>query len=585
MNTLSKYKTHLFIFLILSISAVFVTRAFDAAAKKDFWTDEEMTLNISVREHGWKDILVGNIYNQGSAAPLDYLVIKGLDRLRVPLKSLGLPFNVYYRLPSIFYSFASGLIAVWMVFFRINEINRDRPQNRVRPYLFQVILLCAALGLYYFMPQNFHFSIETRPYALWNALWFIAMAYVLTASSWRWPLTLCLSFLALTATASVFQLFCLGVSFVGVSLIKINGDRPCLGVSPHLFQALWIFTLPTLICLYYILTKTQTWGYPDKERYIAEFYYFWTHSQRIGLLAGLGIIISFFMEKHRGAIIVFLTILLLYCISPLINYVTVSKGVYFTPRQYRYYALVYPLFLMALVTLKKVPGKKTGLIPFALGLLVCFFLGRSFYNDYGVDKMKRLNQHIPESYAYLIEIARNPQEVDQTQLKAYQDYYKLLVEYMPYRGDAYGMLGFCNYHAGQPKKAVAAYKSAIIRQKDFFWFHYNLGVLYYKMGQYAKAAQSLEKALTIDQKETFQFILSSKRIYQPILLERQINKNQFVGQQMWEGYRDSCILLEESYHHMGKHEQAAIFSERAKVLIRKNVLEEIEANQIDLELY
>jgi len=171
-----------------------------------------------------------------------------------------------------------------LVFFRINgdEYLFSKKRNKktgARPHLFQIIFLLGVLALYYFMPQNFHFSIEMRPYALWNSLWMVSMVLFMFYEERRWLLSVCLTLLAMTATASIFQLFACAASFLFIKLF--NKEK----WSDVLKSGLQIFTIPMLVCLYYVLGTTQTWNYGKAERYWGEFFYFWKTGERIFLLS------------------------------------------------------------------------------------------------------------------------------------------------------------------------------------------------------------------------------------------------------------------------------------------------------------
>jgi len=65
MNIGMRYKTTLFAFLTLTLSVLFITQAFQAAEKKYFWTDEDMTLNITLTR-GYVDTLLQGAKTHGN---------------------------------------------------------------------------------------------------------------------------------------------------------------------------------------------------------------------------------------------------------------------------------------------------------------------------------------------------------------------------------------------------------------------------------------------------------------------------------------------------------------------------------------
>jgi len=107
------------------------------------------------------------------------------------------------------------------------------------------------------------------------------------------------------------------------------------------------------------------------------------------------------------------------------------------------------------------------------------------------------------------------------------------------KGSAYGMLGFCYYHLGKHKEAVSFYRKALEINPYFFWFHYNLGVVYFKKGQYEQAAVSFKKAQDTVPKHNLKFIRASKVIYVPIVRENLEKFSIPMRGQLMDGYRKS----------------------------------------------
>ena len=575
------FKHIIFIFLASLISFLFVVQAFHHANTKAFWTDEEMTLNITLNQ-SYGNILWKGAKNQGSPSPLEYLALKVLKQLKSKVHSFGLSFNTYYRLNSIFYTVISGMLV--MIFASKVCIFRYTDKPKIGVYLFQIICLLSALSLYYFLPENFHFAIEMRPYALWNSLWMLSLSLFMFDEKCKGWLIVSLTLLALTATASLFQLFAFALSFMIIKQIYKNPFKETL------IACIQIFILPTIICLYYVLNTTQTWNYGQAERYWEEFWYFWVHSQRVFIVSVLGIILTSVSKKFQSHRIVFMTMGVLYLMAPAINYITILKGFFFSPRQYRYYPLIYPLVFMSSACVfpeitKSFLKQKYALLRIFLMVFLLGYLGYLFYVDYGINKTERMTQMSPASQEYLIQLSQGTHKGNAAQLKKYKDYYLLLTRYMPHRADAYGMLGFCYYYMGKTHQAMRAYQKAIIRNDAFFWYYYNLGVMYYKNGQYVQAIEVLEKSLNVDYKETFKSIIVSKHIYQPILEEQKRKDKQWLKKQILRGYQNCYVLLVASYRQIGENQKAIIFLQRAERLMKNKQLLKIKPKDIELEVY
>ena len=151
--------------------------------------------------------------------------------------------------------------------------------------------------------------------------------------------------------------------------------------------------------------------------------------------------------------------------------------------------------------------------------------------------LKILNRFRPESFDYLVQTYRDGKAFDQKKLEAYAFYYQKVTEYIPNRADAYGLLGFCYYHLDKKKEAIAAYEKAIEMNPNFFWFRYNLSMIYFKAGQYKEAYEVLKKAVKTSPQATLKYIQWSKRIYVPLIVI-QIRLGYSVEKDLKNGYRE-----------------------------------------------
>ncbi len=157
-------------------------------------------------------------------------------------------------------------------------------------------------------------------------------------------------------------------------------------------------------------------------------------------------------------------------------------------------------------------------------------------------QLKILNRFRPESFDYLVQTAVEGKKFDKHLLETYSFYYQKVTEYVPHRADAYGMLGFCDYHLGKKEEAIASYEKAIEINPDFFWFYYNLGVIYFKDGQYKEAYEVFKKTVKVKPQATLSFIQWSKRIYMPLVIIK-IRLGDSVEEELKTGYRDCYKLL------------------------------------------
>lgn len=329
-----------FIILASGISLFFFMKAVNGAKHKELWMDE--INGLSSRSASYHDILVAGLASQVSKHPLDYVGQRLFDIVGKPLLSERMPKNVYFRLNSIIYNWFSGLLIIFVVYFRMKK----DPSNYL-VFLGQILCLLFALLIYYFWPYNFYHTIQMRPYALWNSLWLTVLGLFFVTKRFSWPLIVLLSLLAATAGAAFFQLCCLAVGFLVIRQIRKNDLKDTMVI---LVKA---FSVPLMVSLYYILIdagQRYVW-YSDFDKYLKEFFQFWLDKEMVPILSAVGLLFTIQWEELRDYAVVFLTMLFLYLVSPFINYLVLVKGVFFSSRHYLYYDLIYPLFFinMALI--------------------------------------------------------------------------------------------------------------------------------------------------------------------------------------------------------------------------------------------
>jgi len=183
---------------------------------------------------------------------------------------------------------------------------------------------------------------------------------------------------------------------------------------------------------------------------------------------------------------------------------------------------------------------------------LCFFVTSMIVDQkrimFGI-KTRIIERVMPDNFLYLVDYSKGHKAFDLKQFKKYTKFYEKIVEFYPERADALGMLGYCYYHASRKKMALAAFKSAIVENPNFFWFYYNQGVLNYQLGRYRQAVDSLSKALTISKNDTLEYILSSKVIFRSILISSKAFQFE-TKQRLQNGYDDCYRLMVLSYFHL-----------------------------------
>lgn len=332
------------------------------AAHKPFWSDETFSLEQSIRPSGYLDLLTHGARGQGSPSPLDYLALKAMDNIKDRVDYFGLKPDVYFRLWS---NVITALSAIGAVFILLRSILASKTGLTTK--LLQIFLLSLIPFSYYFNTLIYYYAAEMRPYALWNSLWLIILTVGLVNNEKKIPLIVALSLLAMSATASIFQITAMLVAFVLVDYFQTR-SLPRSGL-----QTFKIFTFPILVALYYSLRAGQ-WNYLGAQGGTWEdFRTLWVHESTVVPLMILISILCFVIRENRKYMIAPLSMLFLYFLGPLIYCLTRLKGFFYTERQYIYYDLTNTVFLMTLVQclpglLDRLKGKyiRMGVIVLAL---------------------------------------------------------------------------------------------------------------------------------------------------------------------------------------------------------------------------
>lgn len=180
--------------------------------------------------------------------------------------------------------------------------------------------------------------------------------------------------------------------------------------------------------------------------------------------------------------------------------------------------------------------------------------------------LKTLNRLMPPTVDYLIELYEGKGVLDRKKLEDFEHYYQKVTEIIEGRADAYGLLGFCKYHLNKREEAIASYKKAITLNSKFFWFYYNLGVIYFKDGRFEEAVDILEKGLAVSLKRTLLYTSVSELLYLPIIFTRvkDASVEEWLGNQLKEGFRRAHLMLIHANLELKNFPEVIRFSLKAK---------------------
>lgn len=193
---------------------------------------------------------------------------------------------------------------------------------------------------------------------------------------------------------------------------------------------------------------------------------------------------------------------------------------------------------------------------------VCYYFVRSVFNgfkqqipsysslfNFKIDldevanraRIETLNHKRPD-FVYLSDFIKSKNKISKYQLTLYRDYFKKVTEYMPRMADAWGMLGYCYYQLNDVNNARNSYLKAIEINPSFFWFQYNLGIIYYELEDYQKGSIYFKNATASNFKATLEFIYQSKYIYLPFLTRAGINLEKYFVD-MYQRDIENCFKL------------------------------------------
>jgi len=338
----------LFSATIVSMLVVFSLNSLSLSGRKPFWLDEAYSLSNNVREYEFKDIIINGATGQGSTSPLDYLIVKTVDKYKSNLKYLHLQPHQYFRV----YNLVFLWLAVGLISF---QVFKNQKSNFIR------FAFIVALASFLFNSQVAYFASEMRPYSIWTSLSFLLLFLLTLPSISQILLTVSIIFLALSTTASIYQITSYVLSLLLLVLIFNKPKK--------------IFTLPLLttllasylIIFYYILHlgspnyPTPPWEY---------FLQFWIDYVPV-IFLGISLSIYHYLKKDKPNLTASLTGTFWLLFGPLSFFMTQQKGFFFTPRQYIYYFPVLSLFLYQSIIMifnKPKKLKKLTLIIFVLSL-------------------------------------------------------------------------------------------------------------------------------------------------------------------------------------------------------------------------
>jgi len=137
---------------------------------------------------------------------------------------------------------------------------------------------------------------------------------------------------------------------------------------------------------------------------------------------------------------------------------------------------------------------------------------------------------------------------------SFHTYYQMAVDLMPNIDAAHFLLGFCEYYMGNPDEARLQFEKSVDLNPYYFWSYYNLGVIYFKQGDFLQSAVILNKTFTLKNEITLG-ILHQDPFYQQIWHYLD-DPGQILESDLSEGKNDAALLLADCFVKAGARPQA-----------------------------
>jgi len=333
--------------VIALLGGVWLTVETERAAHKPFWLDEAYALHAAVRGTGFARLLLSGAPGQASPSPLDYLLLKGLDEGRTTVAYFRLPPHAYYRLIALLSTVGAAAFAFGLA-LPARLLSRTTSKTTVA-----CALSACAFVSFVLERSTFYYAAEMRPYALWTALWLVsALSLLRTTKGGRTVTIVALVLLAMTATASVFQLAALAAAALCVGLA---GKEPLARLGR---EVLILFALPLAVCLFYCV-RVGHWDYPADWCAWARFFPFWASHWWVAAASLAAATLCLTQRATHAYAVPPLAMAIFYLLGPVMFETTKLKGFFFTERQYVAYGAAVPILCVtcALVLSAEAPLK------------------------------------------------------------------------------------------------------------------------------------------------------------------------------------------------------------------------------------
>ncbi len=208
-------------------------------------------------------------------------------------------------------------------------------------------------------------------------------------------------------------------------------------------------------------------------------------------------------------------------------------------------------------------------------LRICFFRAITLYFLVGLVVVLTVDTELAKiaRVNFLKDYASYPQEFsnrrlpfDQKKFRFARKYYQALEVAIPVfekkhmvlqpaaLSRAYAMIGACDYYLGDTDSALGYFKKAVLLEPRQFWIDFNIGLVYFKQGQYSTAVGYFKKAFVLKRKDLVELMQLDILEKWPLQVAKQYEVLSFV--EFEKLVRDSYKLTVLAYERMGQFDSA-----------------------------
>jgi len=187
---------------------------------------------------------------------------------------------------------------------------------------------------------------------------------------------------------------------------------------------------------------------------------------------------------------------------------------------------------------------------------LCFFLVWRIldYNQLINNAIPQVMSRLTPPMDYFAEFVDKEEPYDAFKLMNCVNYHKAVTQFFGFqKAEGFGMLGFCYERLGRQSQAIESYQQSIAVNADYFWPYYDLGVIAYRQGQYAKAGDYFKRAIEQNPIKTI-FLLSRSKVYSDVKLSKEAGVYDTLNG-LKEGRLQAYILWMDSLFKAGAYEQ------------------------------